>query len=113
MVLCGANAYEMKYYYNPLFKKIPEGIQKELHIISVLFTQEAGGIFTIEFEDDGTITMETTRSEDDITYDEISAGLLIGEVRRQRQDLFEALSVYYRAMILHEDVSGLLSEDDE
>ena len=113
IILCGANAYEMKYYYNPLFKKIPESIQKELHIISVLFTQEAGGIFTIEFEDDGTITMETTRSEDDITYDEISAGLLIGEVRRQRQDLFEALSVYYRAMILHEDVSELLSEDDE
>ena len=113
IILCGANAYEMKYYFNPLFKKIPESIQKELHIISVLFTQEAGGIFTIEFEDDGTITMETTRSEEDITYDEISAGLLIGEVRRQRQDLFEALQMYYRAMILHENMSDLLSEEDE
>ncbi|MCR5225943.1 MAG: DUF6145 family protein [Eubacterium sp.] len=113
IILCGANAYEMKYYFNPLFKKIPESIQKELHIISVLFTQEAGGIFTIEFEDDGTITMETTRTEEDITYDEISAGLLIGEVRRQRQDLFEALQMYYRAMILHEDMSDILSEEDE
>ncbi len=113
IILCGANAYEMKYYYNPLFKKIPESIQKELHIISVLFTQEAGGIFTIEFEDDGTITMETTCDEYDITYDEVSAGLLIGEVRRQRQDLFEAIQMYYKAMILHEDVSSLLSEDEE
>lgn len=113
IILCGANAYEMKYYFNPLFKKIPESIQKELHIISVLFTQEAGGIFTIEFEDDGSITMETTRSEEDITYDEVSAGLLIGEVRRQRQDLFEALQMYYRAMILHEDMNDILSEDDE
>ncbi|WP_242841005.1 DUF6145 family protein [Butyrivibrio sp. AE3004] len=113
IILCGANAYEMKYYFNPLFKKIPESIQKELHIISVLFTQEAGGIFTIEFEDDGMITMETTRSEEDITYDEVSAGLLIGEVRRQRQDLFEALQMYYKAMILHEDMSEILSEDDE
>ncbi len=113
IILCGANAYEMKYYFNPLFKKIPESIQKELHIICVLFTQEAGGIFTIEFEDDGTITMETTRDEEDITYDEISAGLLIGEVRRQRQDLFEAIQMYYKAMILHEDVSAILSEDDE
>lgn len=113
IILCGANAYEMKYYFNPLFKKIPESIQKELHIISVLFTQEAGGIFTIEFEDDGSITMETTRDDEDITYDEVSAGLLIGEVRRQRQDLFEALQMYYRAMILHEDVSELLSEEDE
>ncbi len=116
IILCGANAYEMKYYFNPLFKKIPESIQKELRIISVLFTQEAGGVFTIEFEDDGTITMETTRNEDDITYDEISAGLLIGEVRRRRQDLFEALQMYYKAMILHEDVSDLIdetAEDDE
>ncbi len=113
IILCGANAYEMKYYFNPLFKKIPESIQKELHIISVLFTQEAGGIFTIEFEDDGSITMETTRDDEDITYDEVSAGLLIGEVRRQRQDLFEALQMYYRAMILHEDMSEILSEDDE
>ncbi len=113
IILCGANAYEMKYYFNPLFKKIPESIQKELHIISVLFTQEAGGIFTIEFEDDGSITMETTREDEDITYDEVSAGLLIGEVRRQRQDLFEALQMYYRAMILHEDVSDILSEDDQ
>ena len=79
----------------------------------MLFTQEAGGIFTIEFEDDGSITMETTRDEEDITYDEVSAGLLIGEVRRQRQDLFEALQMYYRAMILHEDMSDLLSEDDQ
>jgi len=113
IILCGANAYEMKYYFNPLFKKIPESIQRELHIICVLFTQEAGGIFTIEFEDDGTITMETNSSDEDITYDEISAGLLIGEVRRQRQDLFEALQMYYRAMILHEDMSHILSEDDE
>ena len=113
IILCGANAYEMKYYYNPLFKKIPESIQKELHIICVLFTQEAGGIFTIEFEDDGTVTMETNCDDDDITYDEISAGLLIGEVRRQRQDLFEAIQMYYRAVILHEDISALLSEDDE
>ncbi|WP_242839441.1 DUF6145 family protein [Butyrivibrio sp. NC2002] len=113
IILCGANAYEMKYYFNPLFKKIPESIQRELHIICVLFTQEAGGVFTIEFEDDGTITMETNSSDEDITYDEISAGLLIGEVRRQRQDLFEALQMYYRAMILHEDMSHILSEDDE
>ena len=113
IILCGANAYEMKYYFNPLFKKIPESIQKELHIICVLFTQHAGGIFTIEFEDDGTITMETSKDEGDITYDEIGAGLLVGEVRRQRQDLFEAIQMYYRAVILHEDMSDLLSEDEE
>ncbi len=113
IVLCGANAYEQKYYYNPLFKKVPDSIQKELNIICVLFTQHAGGVFTIEFEDDGTVTMETSADEDDITYDEISAGLLIGEVRRQRQDLFEALSMYYRIQVLKEDPSEILTEDEE
>ncbi|MCH4191250.1 MAG: DUF6145 family protein [Butyrivibrio sp.] len=113
IILCGANAYEKKYYFNPLFKKIPESIQKELHIVCVLFTQEAGGIFTIEFEDDGTVTMETNADEDDITYDEVSAGLLIGEVRRQRQDLFEAMQMYYRIYILKENPADILADEDE
>ena len=32
VVLCGANAYEKKYYFNKEFSKIPESIQEELHI---------------------------------------------------------------------------------
>lgn len=112
IILCGANAYEQKYYFNPLFKKIPESIQKELHIICVLFTQHVGGVFTIEFEDDGEVTIETNADEEDITYDEVGAGLLVGEVRRQRQDLFEAIAMYYRICILHENASDVLGEDD-
>ena len=112
VVLCGANAYEQKYYFNPVFKQIPESIKKELNIISVLFTQEAGGIFTIVFEEDGNISIETDADEEDITYDEITAGLLVGEVRRKRQDLFEALGLYYRIYVLHEDPSELLEEEE-
>ena len=41
VVLCGANAYEGKYYLNPAFDKIPESIKKELNIICVLFTEWA------------------------------------------------------------------------
>jgi hypothetical protein len=112
IVLCGANAYEQKYYFNPVFKQIPESIKKELNIISVLFTQEAGGIFTIVFEEDGTISIETNADEEDITYDEITAGLLVGEVRRKRQDLFEALGLYYRIYVLHENPADILEEDE-
>ena len=50
VVLCGANAYEQKYYFNEQFKGIPQSIQDELHIICVLFTEEVGGVFTIVFE---------------------------------------------------------------
>ena len=112
VVLCGANAYEQKYYFNPVFKQIPDSIKKELNIISVLFTQEAGGIFTIVFEEDGSVSIETNADEEDITYDEITAGLLVGEVRRKRQDLFEALGIYYKIYVLGENAADILEEDE-
>jgi len=112
IVLCGANAYEQKYYYNPLFKKVPESIQKELRIVCVLFTQEAGGVFTIEFEEDGQITMETNADEEDITYDDITAGLLISEIRRKRQDMFKALESYYKVIVMGMSLSDVLEDED-
>ena len=90
IVLCGANAYEQKYYFNEQFAAIPDSIKEELHIICVLFTEEVGGIFTIVFE------------EDDLLYDEISSGLMIREIRRNRQEMLESLSLYYRVFILKE-----------
>ena len=111
IVLCGANAYEQKYYFNEKFDGIPQSIKDELHIICVLFTEEVGGILTIVFDEDGTLSLETQAADDDFYYDEISSGLLISEIRRKRQDLLESLSLYYRVFILHEDVSGLLDEE--
>lgn len=111
VVLCGANAYDMKYYFNEQFAGIPDSIKDELHIICVLFTEEVGGIFTIVFEEDGSVSMETNAEEDDIYYDEISSGLLIGEIRRKRQELFESLSLYYKVFVLKEDISGLLEDE--
>lgn len=110
VVLCGANAYEKKYYFNEQFAGIPDSIKDELHIICVLFTEEVGGVFTIVFEEDGTLSLETDAEENDIYYDEISSGLLVGEIRRKRQELFESLSLYYRVFIRKEDVSELLEE---
>lgn len=111
IVLCGANAYDKKYYFNEQFKGIPDSIKDELHIICVLFTEEVGGILTLVFEEDGGLSLETSAEEDDIYYDEISSGLLISEIRRNRQELLESLSLYYRIFILKEDVSALLDEE--
>lgn len=104
VILCGANAYEQKYYLNQQFEGIPQSIKDELRIICVLFTQEVGGIFTIGFEEDGSVILETNFADDDFLYDEISSGLMVGEIRRNRQDLFESLSLYYRILILHEEI---------
>ena len=102
IVLCGANAYEQKYYFNETFQGLPQSIKDELHIICVLFTEEIGGIFTIAFEPDGNVVMETNFAEDDYLYDEIGSGLLVREVSRNRQEMFESLSLYYRVFVLHE-----------
>ncbi|MDE6363187.1 MAG: hypothetical protein K2L86_02810 [Lachnospiraceae bacterium] len=102
IVLCGANAYEQKYYFNEVFRNIPESIKEELHIICVLFTEEVGGVFTIVFEEDGSVSLETDAYEEDILYDEISSGLLVREIRMQRQELLESLSLFYRVFVLHE-----------
>jgi hypothetical protein len=111
-VLCGANAYEKKYYFNEKFAGLPESVKDELHIICVLFTEEIGGIFTIAFETDGSVSMSTEYAPEDYLYDEVGSGLLVNEVRRRRQELFESLSLYYRVLILHEDVGDLLGEDE-
>ena len=102
-VLCGANAYEMKYYFNEQFNGIPESVRNELHILCVLFTEEVGGVFTIAFEEDGTVVLETNADDDDIYYDEVSSGLMVAEVRRRRQELFESLELYYRVFVLKEE----------
>ena len=103
VILCGANAYEQKYYFNEKFSKIPESIKEELHIICVLFTEEVGGAFLIGFDDDGSVMLITDSDEEDILYDEIGAGLLVKEVRKRRQDLFESLEMFYRTFISGED----------
>ena len=112
IVLCGANAYDKKYYFNEQFKGIPASIQEELHVMCVLFTEEVGGIFTIVFEEDGTLSMETDADENDFYYDEVSSGLLVSRIRRTRQELFESLGLYYKVFVLKEDVSALLEESE-
>ena len=113
MVLCGANSYDMKYYFNEKFNGIPESVKNELHILCVLFTEEVGGIFTIGFDEEGNVLLETNADDDDIYYDDISSGLMVAEVRRQRRELLESLSLYYRVFILKEDFSDMLTNEDE
>ena len=50
VVLCGASAYEQKYYFNQDFASLPETIKQELQVMCVLYTEDVGGILTLEFE---------------------------------------------------------------
>ena len=110
IVVCGANAYEQKYYFNKEFSRIPQSVQDDLHVLSVLFTEEVGGVFTIGFDEDGELLLETRADDDDITYDEIASGMMIKKVRDSRQEVFEALQLYYRALIKKEPIEQIIAE---
>ncbi len=111
IILCGANSYEQKYYFNEAFNKLPDSIKDELHIMCVLFTEEVGGSFMIGFDDDGSVILITDADEGDLLYDEIGAGLMVKEVRKHKEELFENLELFYKAFVLNEPIDGLVSED--
>ena len=97
-VLCGASAYDEKYYFNKKFSKLPKSEQDELQIICVLFTEEIGGQFFMEFED-GRLIFRTQAADWDYNYDEIGAGLMIKEIQKNRTELLSALEMFYKAIV--------------
>ena len=107
VVLCGANAYEQKYYLNPDFDRLPEQIQNELKIMCVLNTEDVGGILTLVFEEDGELCFEVTSEEFDPMFDEIGSRLKIKELQRTKRELLEGLQMYYRIFFLGEDIPEL------
>ena len=103
VVLCGANSYEEKYYLNPDFDQLPQSIKDELKIMCVLYVHDVGGILTLVFEEDGQLTLEVTSEEFDPTFDEIGSQLKIKEIQREKQELLEALQIFYKVFFLGEE----------
>lgn len=99
-VLCAASAYEEKYYLNPAFDKLPEDIKKELRIISILYTEEIGGIFMMEFDGEGNLKFKTEAKDSDYSYDEIGSVLMIKEIKKNRQELLRSLELFYKVVIM-------------
>ena len=103
IVLCGASSYEQKYYFNPDFNSLPESIKQELQIMCVLYTEDIGGILTLEFDEDGNLQFKTEALDADAMYDEIVS------VLKKKKELLESLELYYRVFFLGEN----LEEDAE
>ena len=101
-VLCASSSYEEKFYFNPRYANLPTSIQEDLKIMCVRLTAEVGGIFTILFEEDGTVYLSTSATEGDLLYDEIGAHLKVKKMQRDKAELLEALEMYYQAFFLPE-----------
>lgn len=104
IVLCGASAYEQKYYFNQDFAALPEQIKQELQILCVMYTEEIGGVLTLEYNEEGDLEFKTEALDADAMYDEIGSVLRIKEIQREKRDLLESLELYYRVFFLGEDL---------
>ena len=102
IVLCGASAYEQKYYFNQDFQSLPEAVKQELQIMCVLYTEDVGGILTLEFDEQGNLQFKTEAAEADMSYDEIGSVLKIKQLQTEKRELLEALEMYYRVFFLGE-----------
>lgn len=98
VVLCGASAYNKKFYLNEDFKGLPQQVKDELKIMCVLFTEDIGGTLQLIFNEDGELEFRTACDEGDLLYDEIGCALKIKQLQQTKQDLLEGMQMYYKLL---------------
>lgn len=103
VVLCGAGAYNKKFYLSEDFEGLPQGIQDELKILCVLYTEDVGGTLELVFDEEGNLHFRTDADEGDLLYDEIGSILKIKQIQKEKRELLESLEMYFRVFFLGED----------
>ena len=104
IVLCGSSAYTKKFYLNENFDGLPDSIKDELKIMCVLYTEDVGGTLQLVFDENGNLEFRTEAEEGDLLYDEIGSELKIKQLQNTKQELLEALELYFRVFFLGEDM---------
>ena len=99
-VLCGANSYVQKYYFNDEFAALPIEVKKELQIACVMFTEEVGGVLTMEFSPEGKLLLKCSVDDADYLYDNIESELQIRRLTREKEKLFGQLEQFYYAKFI-------------
>lgn len=107
IVLCASSAYEQKYFLNEDFNGLPEAIRDELKVMCVLYTEDIGGILTLEYEEDGTLIFQVSSDEGDLLFDEIGSVLKIKELQKNKKELLKSLELYYKVFFLGEDADNI------
>ena len=74
----------------------------------VLYTEEIGGILTLEFDEDGNLRFKTEALDADAMYDEIGSVLRIKKLQTEKEELLQSLEMYYKVFFLGETM-----EDNE
>ena len=84
VVLCGSSAYTKKFYLNEDFSNV-------------------GGTLQLVFSKEGSLVFRTDSEENDFMYDEIGSVLKIKQLQQTRQELLEALEMFYKVFFLGEE----------
>ena len=100
VVLCGANSYEEKYYFNRDFDSLPQEVKDELRILCVLYTEDIGGILLLEFDPEGNLSFKVVSDPGDYLFDEIGSALKIKQYQTEKRELLESLELYYRTFFM-------------
>lgn len=108
VVLCVSNAYEKKYYLNEDFEALPKSIKDELKIMCVLYTEDVGGILSLVYEEDGSLSFDVNADEGDLLFDDIGSALVIKKLQEEKKELLESLELYFKVFFLGEDAGTLL-----
>jgi hypothetical protein len=79
----------------------------------VLFTEDVGGILTMEYDEKGNLDFQVISEEGDYLFDEIGSVLKIKEYQETKKELLEALELYYRTFFLGENVDWEEEKEDQ
>lgn len=98
-ILCAAKNTDFKgYALNPDFEKLPDEIKEKLKKICAGFVESVGGVFIIQFEEDGTPQFVTEKPADEAGAEE-----RIRKLQKDEAEFWVQLKLFYRIFVLHED----------
>jgi hypothetical protein len=103
VILSVSNVYEKKYFLSEDFEQLPQNVKDELKILSVLYTEDVGGILTIGFEENGDLYLEVEANENDLLFDDIGSVLKIKQLQNDKKELWESLETYFKVFYLGEE----------
>lgn len=94
-VLAAASYETQKYFLEPDFSSLPEGIQEEIRTICIVLAQKLCCTFLIGFYENGAIYFDVVKPENCFDFDDIGAELEIKSLEKEKAELIKSLKLWY------------------
>lgn len=95
-IMAAASFDKQKYFLDPEYYDIPQGIKDEVQTICVYLAEKLMCTFTIGFHtESGDVYFETVRSDEILDFDDIGAELEIKSLQKEKAELIKALKLWY------------------